>query len=373
MMKLLKTCHTSTINDIAFPYEFPSCFATASYESIRIWSSIKKQELLRIIVPNFTSKAVVFSFDGKSIVSAWNDGVIRAFTPLTGKLIYAIPNAHHKGCTAVAVTKNGRVLVSGGVEGQVRVWKIEPEKQSLMGVLKEHFGPISTVEINKFDSEIISASSDGSCIIWDLLRLSRKHVLFANTQFTAARYFPTCVQILTSGTDRTISYWEVYDGSLVREKEGSTFGPINCLALNTNGDHFISAGSDCILKLWDYELGEVVAQGIGHAGAITACRYSPDGKFLVTGGNDGAIFMWKVPDEFQSENKMMKMEKSVKKSNTDIHLRQPEQIQQINKRRGNKNQSSHVTECPPIDTQSNHDTASICGESSHSSHSFSRK
>jgi cilia- and flagella-associated protein 52 len=367
MMKLLKTCHTSTINDIAFPHNFPSCFATASYESIRIWSSTKKQELLRIIVPNFTSKSVTFSYDGKSIVSAWNDGVIRAFTPLTGKLIYAIPNAHNKGCSAVALTRNGKILVSGGIEGQVRVWKIEPEKQSLMGVLKEHFGPISTVEINKFDTEIISASSDGSCIIWDLLRLSRKHVLFANTQFTAARYFPTGVQVLTSGTDRTISYWEVYDGSLVREKEGSKFGPINCLALDTAGNFFVSAGSDCIVKLWNYQEGEIVAQGIGHAGAVTACKYSPDRKFLVTGGTDGAIFMWKVPEQFHC-NDAVKNEKTLKKSNTNIHLRQPEQIQQINGRK-HLNKSSHVTECPPIDTQSIHETASICGESSHSSNS----
>lgn len=91
--------------------------------------------------------------------------------------------------------------MSGGGEGQVRVWKIMPEKQSLVGVLKEHYGPVSTVEINRFDTEVISASS-GSAIVWDLIRLSRKHVLFANTQFTCARYFPTGVQILTAGTDR---------------------------------------------------------------------------------------------------------------------------------------------------------------------------
>lgn len=72
-------------------------FATASHQSIRIWSTTKKQELLRIMVPNFSAAAILFSYDGKSIISAWNDGVIRAFTPLTGKLIYAIPNAHNKG------------------------------------------------------------------------------------------------------------------------------------------------------------------------------------------------------------------------------------------------------------------------------------
>lgn len=58
---------------------------------------MKKQELLRIVVPNFSAAAVVFSHDGQSIITAWDDGVIRAFTPLTGNLIYAISNAHNKG------------------------------------------------------------------------------------------------------------------------------------------------------------------------------------------------------------------------------------------------------------------------------------
>jgi cilia- and flagella-associated protein 52 len=359
-MKLLKTCHTSAVNDIAFPSDFPQVFATASFESIRIWSSTRKLELLRIVVPNFESRSVTFSRDGKSIVSAWNDGIIRAFTPLTGKLMYAIPNAHNKGCTAVALTSNGKFLVSGGVEGQVRIWRIDPYKQTLVGVLKEHFGPINTLEINKDDNECISASSDGSCIIWDIQRLSRKHVLFANTQFTAARYFPpTGVQILTSGTDRTISYWEVYDGSLVREKEGSKVGQLNCLSINETGDFFVSAGSDCVVKLWNYELGEVIAHGIGHAGVVTSCKYSPDSKFIVTGGADGAVFIWKVPEDFQVDPQEKK-EKFKKTNSTIQHLKQPEQIREIGIRKSGRN-SSIVANCPPVVEI---DAASVCSEKS---------
>lgn len=77
--------------------KFSLVFATASHQTIRIWSTKAKQELLRIVVPNFTAAAIIFTQDGKSLVSVWNDGVIRAFTPLTGRLIYAIPNAHNKG------------------------------------------------------------------------------------------------------------------------------------------------------------------------------------------------------------------------------------------------------------------------------------
>lgn len=49
------------------------------------------------MVYNFVCADIVFSNDGTCIISAWNDGIIRSFTPIRGRLIYAIPNAHNKG------------------------------------------------------------------------------------------------------------------------------------------------------------------------------------------------------------------------------------------------------------------------------------
>lgn len=127
------------------------------------------------------------------------------------------------------------------MEGQVRVWKIEPHRQSLVGVLKEHSGNIASVDFNKFDTEVVSACSDGTCIIWDIKylpttysclysklklnlyfsRLTRKHVLYANTQFKCARYYPTGVQIIAAGTDRRISYWEVFIKELFQRMDSN--------------------------------------------------------------------------------------------------------------------------------------------------------
>lgn len=321
-------------------------FATASYESIRVWSVTKFQELLRIVVPNFQAASVLFSRDGKSIVSAWNDGVIRAFTPLTGKLIYAIPNAHNKGCSAIAMTSNCKILVSGGIEGQVRVWRIEPCNQSLIGVLKEHYAPIATVVINSFDTEVVSASSDGSCIIWDLVRLQRRHVLFAHTQFNCAQYLPNAVQVLTAGSDKSISYWEVYDGSQVRELEGSKTGPINFIDIETTGTYFVSGGDDQLVRLWDYQKGEELCQGTGHAGVITVCRYAPNGKFIVSGSHDGGVFIWSIPGEYHTlEQEICEI---TKKINPKCKLRPIENVQQLNKR---IKTPCHICECPKVDTE----------------------
>ncbi|XP_034657831.1 cilia- and flagella-associated protein 52 [Drosophila subobscura] len=297
-LKLLRTCHTKSVYSITFPKAYAAVFATSGKECIRIWSSGRKQELLRIMVYNFNCAAVRFTHDGTSIVSVWNDGIIRAFTPITGRLIYAIPNAHNKGCSALAVSSTGRLIVTGGIEGQVRVWKIDPYRQSLLGVLKDHSGPITSLDINHLDTEVISACTDGSCVIWDINRMTRKQVVTANTQFMCAAYFPTGVQLLTCGADGRIIYWMVYNGAMIRELTASKKSSVNCISMNDTGDYFISVGSDLQVKLWDYNKGEVVGVGSEHASSVISAAYSPCLKMFVTGSTDGSLIIWDVPRDF---------------------------------------------------------------------------
>uniref|UniRef100_A0AAR5QBT5 Cilia- and flagella-associated protein 52 n=2 Tax=Dendroctonus ponderosae TaxID=77166 RepID=A0AAR5QBT5_DENPD len=294
--KLILTCHTSAIYDIAFPHNFSEVFATASHDNVRVWSMSTMQELLRICVHNFTCSSVLFAHDGKSIITAWNDGVIRSFTPLTGRLIYAILNAHNKGVSALAITSHGRMLISGGCEGQVRLWNVSPYRQQLICTLKEHKGPISAIHINKFDTEAASASTDGSCIIWDLERQCRRQILFAKTLFLCVRYYPTGVQILTGGSDRKVAYWEVLDGSLVRELEGSPTGTINTLDISPDGEYFVTGGNDQIIKLWRYQEGTTTHIGLGHAAVINSVHFSADGKSIISASAAGTIFLWECPE-----------------------------------------------------------------------------
>lgn len=56
--------------------------------------------------------------DGKSIISGWSDGKIRAFGPQSGKLLYMVKDAHHKAVTALAVTSDSKRVISGGEEGE---------------------------------------------------------------------------------------------------------------------------------------------------------------------------------------------------------------------------------------------------------------
>lgn len=254
-------------------------------------------------------------------MTAWNDGIIRAFTPLTGRLIYTILNAHNKGVSALSITHDGSTLISGGCEGQVRLWNITPTYQEWICTLKEHKGPVSAIDINKTDDEAVSASTDGTCIIWDLERQRRKAVLFANTLFMSVKYYtPNCVQILTGGTDRKICYWEVLDGSKVRELDGSRSGSINSIDISKDGKYFVTGGNDEIVLLWKYDEGIKSHFGVGHSAIITCCKFSPDSKVIVTSSASGSIYVWKNPVKKKSSC-CKDMEETPKEIDKDEHIK----------------------------------------------------
>ncbi|NXT57832.1 CFA52 protein, partial [Pluvianellus socialis] len=294
--ELIAACHKDAVHDIVFPLGSSKVFVTCSKNDIRVWHTPKNRELLRIVVPNMTCHAIEIMRDGRSIISAWNDGKIRAFTPETGRLMYVINHAHSLGVTAIAATSDSKRIVSGGGEGQVRVWEIGEKTRKLVEVLKEHVCAVSCIKIKKNDRECVTTSLDRTCIVWDILRFVRKQMFLANTLFKCVCYHPEEYQIITSGTDRKIAYWEVFDGSAIREVEGSASGTINGMDITSDGAYFVTGGEDHLVKLWDYNEGAVTHVGVGHSGNITRLKICPEKKSIVSVSADGAILLWKYPD-----------------------------------------------------------------------------
>ncbi|XP_065179655.1 cilia- and flagella-associated protein 52-like [Sycon ciliatum] len=294
---LLRTCQPSAITDVSFAAGCSDLFVTSAKNDIRVWNTYTGQELLRISVPNMVCNSIAVQEDGKAIISGWNDGKIRAFFPESGKPMWTIEDAHNKGVTALCATKDSRRVVSGGGEGQVRVWNITKTYQRMADAMKEHKGPITMIKVRKDGSECVSASVDGSCIIWDLGRFVRNQVIFASTLFQNVCYHPTECQIIATGTDKKIGYWETFDGSAIREIEASV-GSVNALDISLDGMFLVSGGEDRLVKLWRYMEGRVTHIGVGHSATISRIKICPNTRFIVSVSQDGAIMRWDFPNDF---------------------------------------------------------------------------
>lgn len=74
-------------------------------------------------------------------------------------------------------------------------------------------------------------------------------MLRVNTLFQNVCYHPMQHQMLTTGTDRKVAFWETYDASKIRELEGSLSGSVNAMDISTDGEYFVTGGDDKLLKV----------------------------------------------------------------------------------------------------------------------------
>jgi cilia- and flagella-associated protein 52 len=293
--EIRSTCHGGggSVTSLAFPGGVSEIFASAAGSEVRVWNACTKNELVAITVPGTECLCVIFAADCKSILTGWNDGKIRSFTPQSGKLLFAIQDAHKDGVTAIAGFTDSTRIISGGQNGEVRVWRISPTYQQLESSLKEHRLKVTGLCIRSSDNErALSCSADGTCIVWDLVKRIRLIAVSEKTAFRSVAYHPDFSQFITISSDRRIIYWDATDGEPLRNIE--TEQGEQTVIVMCGDNNFCVAGTDKCMRMFDYDLGEIVAETVpgAMAGAVTAAAIAPDKKTIVTGGKDGGIYFW---------------------------------------------------------------------------------
>ena len=97
-------------------------------------------------------------------------------------MIFIAQGVHPSGVSAMFTLASGNranALLTGGKSGQMRSWKMPSiyslqqkviGKPTLLMTVKEHTSDIVKIHVTKDQKECITASKDGTCIIWDIRR-----------------------------------------------------------------------------------------------------------------------------------------------------------------------------------------------------------
>ncbi|CDJ48002.1 WD domain, G-beta repeat-containing protein, putative [Eimeria brunetti] len=298
---LKHSAHVGSINEATFPEDCSQILATCSTSDVRIWDMKSYREILRIQLPGVECLCVAFAPDGSSIISGWKDGRIRAFTPETGKLLFCIEQAHKDGVTAVAATRVGRRLVSGGLSGQFRVWDIHSKSQEMLASKKEHRGRICSLRLRRNDMHVCNSEHTRK-LTESRLRFPVRFAIGFPKQRQSATYCADEVHILATGSDRKVHYFDALDGTKIREFEVADEGDVHCITYDPKASVVCTGGDDRFLRLWDYVSGDCVAQARWHADTVRCACFSPDGRVLVSGGDSGVIHFWQIPEQFRLQN-----------------------------------------------------------------------
>lgn len=285
--------HSQRVNGLAFPIGVSDRFATCSADgTIRVWDLNDYSVPMRAMVRD-GGEPYCIAYAIECIVSGWQDGLIRCHDCETGELLWAIQEAHKHGVTAIMVAHNQRFFLSGGQDGEVRVWDIK--SRELVCNLKEHKQMVTQVECFADDTLALSCSRDKSIMCWDLRNECRVTGLVQ--KMGGLNCLTLCKDqnmFLTAGQERRITYWDVREPDPIQAIDPAHDGEATCICLTTSGVYFATGGTDQQVKLWTVQGGQLMATGTGHSAQVKCIKVSPDDRQIISVGEDGNIFVWNL-------------------------------------------------------------------------------
>jgi WD40 repeat protein len=249
--------------------------------------------------------ALVFSPDGKTLISAGADGVIHLWDVNTGKEKSQL-RGHREEVTSLALSPSGRYLVSGGEDRTIRVWDLTAGKQ--VRQWEAHTRAVYALALHPGGRVLASGGEDDAVRLWDRatgkrLRSLRGHVghvssvAFSPDGKTLAsaggdqsvRTFPDGEWEITDHDVPTICLWDVETGKQLR-----TFGRradrARLVAFAPSGK--LLASADDKVAFWDPATGKEALAIPGHRAGVFSVALSPGGTTVASRATDRTVRLW---------------------------------------------------------------------------------
>lgn len=74
---------------------------------------------------------------------------------------------------------------------------------------------------------------------------------------------------------------------------GHTDG-VKSIVYSPNEKYIATGGYDKTIRIWDVETGKEIRKFCGHTSSVMSISYTPDGKYIISGSGDGTIRIWNV-------------------------------------------------------------------------------
>jgi hypothetical protein len=234
--------------------------------------------------------AVEFSPDGQILASGSSDHNIKLWDVKTEKLLRTF-SEHLSATWALVFTADGKSIITGQ-DRNVVLWRNaaggQIEKLAMLG----HTSTVLTVAISADSKKILSGSRDKTIKIWnadtgELL----KDIPNMISNVNALNCHPTLSTFISSGSNSKILIWDLNDYSLT-DSISTDGGEIYSLIFHPSGKYIASAGSNGNIYIFSYNDKTLLRVLEGHSKIVKSIKFNREGTILVSGSYDETVRIW---------------------------------------------------------------------------------
>ncbi|NRB53106.1 MAG: CHAT domain-containing protein [Saprospiraceae bacterium] len=235
-----------------------------------------------------------FSKEGQFLCIGGEDGQLRLIFSADQELMLRKPHAYP--ITALAVSPNGQLILSGDLNGSLNLW--DRSRDSSMLPKHDHSSEITALSFSSSGEFFVSGDAVGQLMLHDS-KGTRLWTRQQRAKITSVHFGPAGKTIFVGLRNGTLVKWS---------KSGQFMGyfsghqkRINSLSFSPDGSSFLSASDDRNIILWDTSMTQLRTYR-GHHDIVSTVQFSGDGQFFVSAANDGSAKWWKVKSKVARES-----------------------------------------------------------------------
>jgi WD40 repeat protein len=270
---------------------------------IHIWHNLLGQKMWVASLGSDRLTCLAFDPAGRSAAVGSHDGSVTLWDVPRRRVLR--PLGGHRGPVyGVAFSPDGRAVASAGADGAVRVWRAA-DGEPLGPPLSCGGGQILAVAFDPSGRRLAAGGDDRHLVTWDAATWERARSWPGVHEGTirGVAFSPDGLLLATAGADENgpaVQLRDADSGRLIRTltsgREDAT-GPFLSVAFRPDGRQVVAACAPAGRQpvgavVWDTGSGGVVHTLRGHVGTVYQAGFSPDGRRLITAGNDHTVKLW---------------------------------------------------------------------------------
>ena len=228
----------------------------------------------------------------KSLISASQDKTIRFWDLAQRKLIRTLGGwfeGHTKGINSLVINPNSNSLISGSDDNSLKIWDLTTGEER--ETISSSLSTVTCMAISHDGRVFCSGGLERQLRIRNARTGKVITSIRGDSGVLSLAFSPDDNLLATGGFDRQIKIWDIVTRQEIYTLAGHS-DRVSSLAFSPDGKILISASWDKTIKLWRLNTGKELATITGHNDQVLSLAIALDGKTLVSSSADGVIKIW---------------------------------------------------------------------------------